>query len=85
MLKIIHRYGFIIYVAYLIVFFQAARQNSRSKAEVLGEKLRMTLLENLAKQEALGKALGESFVLPKMFHPKEDSLFNLPPLPTAKE
>ncbi|XP_066903980.1 DNA excision repair protein ERCC-5 isoform X2 [Halyomorpha halys] len=63
----------------------AARQHSRSKAEELGEKLRMTLLENLAKQEALGNALGESFVLPKMFHPKEDSLFNLPPLPASKE
>lgn len=63
----------------------AARQNSRSKAEELGEKLRMTLLENLAKQEALGNALGESFVLPKMFHPKEDSLFYLPPVPTSKD
>ena len=57
----------------------------RSKAEVLGEKLRISLLENLAKQEILGKTLDQPFVIPKMLQPKQDTLFELPPLPTLQE
>ncbi|KAK9510241.1 hypothetical protein O3M35_005068 [Rhynocoris fuscipes] len=59
----------------------AARQRNRSKANEVSDKLKRTLLENLAKQHVLGKALGEGDLqIPKMLQPKPD-MFYLPPLP----
>uniref|UniRef100_T1ICF5 XPG N-terminal domain-containing protein n=1 Tax=Rhodnius prolixus TaxID=13249 RepID=T1ICF5_RHOPR len=60
----------------------AARHRNRSRANEISEKLKKNILENLAKQHALGRVLGqENIEIPKMLLPKQDNMFHLPPLP----
>ncbi|XP_073987693.1 rad2 superfamily protein mus201 isoform X2 [Rhodnius prolixus] len=60
----------------------AARHRNRSRANEISEKLKKNILENLAKQHALGRVLGQGNIeIPKMLLPKQDNMFHLPPLP----
>ncbi|KAL1124476.1 hypothetical protein AAG570_001102 [Ranatra chinensis] len=73
----------------------AARQNVRSQATKAGEKARLQLLHNLAKQAALtgGSTAEGGFVLPPALvsaamavastASSQDSIFKLPPLPAS--
>lgn len=47
------------------------------------EKVREELIQNLLKQHALGKILGQNVKIPKSLTSKQDNLFYLPPVPSS--